>query len=93
MSDAYMVSTIGAFCGISNGYPPDYLNDLNAIHFAETKLSDTSPGKDSNGDQIPSQKAQYRLNLCLVTFMKGGPIMASARHRCEAFVKTITTMQ
>lgn len=68
---------------------PLYLQDLNAMHCAEMSLSDRSPGFDSKGNQIPSDRARYRLILCEVTLMSGGPIHATAAQRAEAFLRTL----
>jgi hypothetical protein len=70
-------------------YPPLYSQDLNKMHEAEKTLSDVSPGKDKNGDNIPSDIARYRGNLCVVCMSNGGPITATASQRAEAFLKTI----
>ena len=75
--------------GANSFLVPNYLNDLNAMHEAEKTLSDVSPGKDKNGDNIPSDIARYRLNLCIVCMSNGGPITATAAQRAEAFLKTI----
>jgi len=68
---------------------PDYLGDLNAAHDMEGNLSDVSPGKDKDGNALPSDLARYRANLCLITMGKGGPIRATAAQRAEAFLRTM----
>lgn len=73
-----------------NAQPPDYLNDLNAMHEAELKLSGTR--EDEN-----SQLSQYSENL---TFACGYPqdptdiwyidlIRATAAQRAEALLRTV----
>lgn len=69
---------------------PDYLGDLNAANLMEMSLSDKSPGKDKDGDALPSDRARYRLILSLITMNEGGPISASAEKRAEAFLRTIS---
>ena len=63
---------------------PDYLNDLNVMHDVEMSLSDVPPAPEK-----PSDRARYRMNLCTVSLMAGGPIHATAAQRAEAFLKTI----
>jgi len=86
------VQPAGGIVGGSNGdawYVPDYINDLNASNEAEMYLSDISPGKDERGNVIPSDRARYRLELCIICTMRGGPIHATAAQRSEAFLKTL----
>ena len=59
------------------------------MHKAEMTLSDQSPGKDEKGNIIPSDRARYRLELCVVCAMNGGPIHATAAQRAEAFLRTL----
>jgi hypothetical protein len=65
------------------------LTDLNAMHEAELTLSNTSPGKDKDGNALPSDRARYRLILSILCMNVGGPIHASAEQRAEAFLKTL----
>lgn len=55
---------------------PDYLNDLNAMHEAEEALTH---------DQLLRYHG-FLLNIC---GERCHPLMASAPHRAEAFLKTI----
>lgn len=69
---------------------PDYLWDLNAANLMEMSLSDKSPGKDKDGNALPSDRARYRVMLCLITMNQGGPISATAAKRAEAFLRTVS---
>lgn len=75
--------------GLVQEHYPHYLNDLNAMRDAEMRLSDISPGKDEKGNSIPSDRARYRLELCIVTATRGGPIHATAAQKVEAFLRTV----
>jgi hypothetical protein len=68
---------------------PDYDRDLNAIHLAEKCLSEDTPPATKEKPNPQSQLDEYRINLCIVTFMEGGPVIADAPHRLKAFLKTI----
>lgn len=70
---------------------PNYTSSLDWCAIFESKLSEQSPGKDKNGDSLPSEKARYRMELCVICFMNGGPIHATAKQRCEAFIKVKQT--
>ena len=65
---------------------PDYLNDLNAVREVEMTLSELSPGKDAHGNPLPSDRARYRAQLCVVCINEGGPIHATAAQRTKALV-------
>jgi hypothetical protein len=53
--------------------PPDYLNDLNAMHEAETVLN-------------PEQLSEYYIQLASAMFR---PFRASAAQRAEALLRTL----
>lgn len=63
-----------------NPQPPNYLNDLNAIHEAEKALSE-------------HQRDTYYQWLCLISRVKGKhvdySVTATAAQRAEAFLKTL----
>lgn len=59
--------------------PPDYLNDLNAIHEAEEKLSPSQKDLFANSIIHPTHGPHWRFN-CL---------HATAAQRAEALLKTI----
>ena len=65
------------------------LTDLNEMREVEMILSDQSPGKDEHGDAIPSDRARYRVQLCVVCMGEGGPIHATAQQKVEAFLRTL----
>lgn len=83
--DAYIWSS--GVLGRGGREIPDYLWDLNAANLMEMSLSDKSPGKDKDGNALPSDRARYRVMLCLITMNQGGPISATAAKRAEAFLK------
>lgn len=60
------------------GFPPDYLNDLNAVHDLEQKLSF-------------QQQTEYVANLMRLykDYPMTSAFMATAAQRCEALLKTL----
>lgn len=59
-----------------NGDLPDYLNDLNAMHEAEKKLTS-------------KERYDYQVYLCRVHSIGFDAICATAAQRAEAFLKTL----
>lgn len=86
--DCYVWSS--GIIGLGGREIPDYLWDLNAAQAMEFWLSDKSPGKDKDGNALPSDRARYRMMLCVVTMNQGGPISATAAKRAEAFLRTVS---
>lgn len=65
--------------------PPDYLNDLNAMHDAENAMREKCK---ASGDW--QQWTQYVMTLCEMNAGHyGGALNAKARQRAEAFLRTL----
>jgi len=71
--------------GEEKGVPPDYLNDLNAMHEAE-KILDTTNGGPTSGDCL---RYVYCRELYKLVPEWMQPFRATAAQRAEAFLRAI----
>lgn len=72
---------VGDVDGLTKAWVPNYLADLNAMHEAETVLTDTGPD---------GQWAAYRIKLMSVCLMAQCDFLhATAAQRAEAFLRTL----
>jgi len=77
------LSTLGGLDCNDGVYPPDYLNDLNAMAEAESTLD----GPDiSDPDSL---RFRYSHFIYLVVPMEQQPFRANAAQRAEAFLRTL----
>jgi hypothetical protein len=68
------------------GFPfPSYSTDLNAMHEAEMFLVNSDDGKDAGCARYLYSRALYGV----VVPVSQQPVMATARQRAEAFLRTI----
>jgi hypothetical protein len=69
-----------------NGWIPDYLNDLNAMHEAEDFLFPVEIS-DLYSPDLVKEYASYLPHMCIGH--PGGAMRATASQRAEAFLRTI----